>query len=102
MAAKIRKGDKVIVLTGRDKGRTGEVIKVHAEEGARARARRQHDQAPHEADARTQQGGIVTKEAPIHMSNVALVDPKTASRRASDSRFMDGRQEVRFAKKSGE
>ena len=76
MTAKIRKGDRVVVTTGRDKGKKGEVLKVFTEGKPRAGVRRQYRQAPSAPDAKTQ-GGIVNKEAPIHLSNLAHVDPKT-------------------------
>ncbi|MFL0693795.1 MAG: 50S ribosomal protein L24 [Agrobacterium tumefaciens] len=99
---KIRKGDKVVVLAGKDKGRTGEVVQVMPKED-RAVVRgvnmivKRH-QTP---DRRPQEGGIIRKEAPIHLSNIAIVDPRTASRPASVSRSVDGKK-VRVAKRSGE
>jgi large subunit ribosomal protein L24 len=102
MAAKIKKGDKVIVLTGKDKGRTGEVLKAFPDEnrvlvsGVNIAAR--HTK-PSQADP---QGGIKRKEAKIHVSNVAHVDPKDG--KATRVGFKDdgkGRK-VRFAKRSGE
>ena len=85
MAAKIKKGDTVVVLAGKRQGPQGEVIKVRPRRRPRAGARRQHGQAPSAPDA-THEGGIIAKEAPIHMSNVALADPKDGSRPASASR----------------
>ena len=75
MAAKIRKGDRVIVLTGRDKGRTGEVIEVRREDG-RALVRGVNVVKRHQKQSAAAEGGIVSKEAPIHLSNIALADPK--------------------------
>ena len=75
MAAKIRKGDKVVVLTGRDKGRTGEVIEVRPAEG-RALVRGVNMVKRHQKQTAQQEGGIISKEAPIHLSNLALADPK--------------------------
>ena len=75
MAAKIRKGDKVVVLTGRDKGRTGEVIEVRPAEG-RALVRGVNMVKRHQRQTAQQEGGIISKEAPIHLSNMAIADPK--------------------------
>ena len=75
MAAKIRKGDKVVVLTGRDKGRTGEVIEVRPDE-SRALVRGVNMVKRHQKQTAQQEGGIISKEAPIHLSNLALADPK--------------------------
>jgi large subunit ribosomal protein L24 len=75
MAAKIRKGDKVVVLTGRDKGRTGEVIEVRPTD-SRVLVRGVNIVARHQRQTAAQQGGIIRKEAPIHISNVAIADPK--------------------------
>ena len=101
MAAKIRKGDKVFVLTGRDKGRSGEVIEVRPTEN-RALVRGINMVKRHQRQTQTQQAGIVTKEAPINLSNIALVDPKSGkATRVGTKTLGDGRK-VRFAKKSGE
>ncbi len=101
MAAKIKKGDRVIVLTGRDKGRQGEVIRVFPKE-ERVLVQglnlvKRHTR-PTQVDP---QGGIKTKEAPLHISNVAFVDPKTGGPTRVGFR-MDGDKKVRVAKKSGE
>ena len=102
MAAKIKKGDKVVVLTGKDKGRTGEVIKAFPDEnrvvvqGINIHAR--HTK-PSQADP---QGGIKRTEAPIHVSNVAHVDPRDGkATRIGFKTDKEGRK-VRFAKRSGE
>ena len=104
MAAKIRKGDKVIVLAGRDKGRTGEVISVRPADGPRSGARRQHGQAP-PAQTAQQEGGIISKEGPdASVQSGAGRSRRTASRPALDSRFVgegETRKKVRFAKRSG-
>jgi large subunit ribosomal protein L24 len=101
MAAKIKKGDKVIVLTGRDKGRQGEVVRVWPKEGrlvvSGLNLVKRHTR-PSQADP---QGGIKTKEAPLHISNVAFVDPKTGEPTRVGFR-MEGEKKVRYAKKSGE
>jgi len=99
MAAKIRKGDTVVVLTGRDKGRTGEVIEVRPAEG-RALVRGVNMVKRHQRQSATQEGGIVSKEATIHLSNVALLDPK--DKKPTRVGFkMVGDKKVRFAKRSG-
>ena len=100
MAAKIRKGDKVVVITGRDKGRSGEVIEVRPSRGPRAGARHPHGQAPPEADRRTQEGGIVAKESSVHLSNLALADPKDGKPTRVGFKIV-GDKKVRFAKRSG-
>jgi len=103
MAAKIRKGDKVIVLTGRDKGRTGEVIAVHPAE-ARALVRGIHMVKRHQRQSAQQEGGIISKESPIHLSNLALADPKDGKPTRVGFKFVgegDNRKKVRFAKRSG-
>ena len=101
MSAKIRKGDRVIVTTGRDKGRKGEVLKVYPK-GARALVSGVNTVKRHQRQTPRQQGGIITKEAPIHLSNLAHVDPKTGeATRVGFKSLGDGRK-VRFAKKSGE
>ena len=103
MAAKIRKGDKVIVLSGRDKGRTGEVFEVHPDEG-KALVRGINMVKRHQKQTQAQEGGIISKEAPIHLSNVALADPKDGKPTRVGFKFEgkgDDRKKVRFAKRSG-
>ena len=75
MAAKIRKGDKVVVLTGRDKGRTGEVIEVRPIED-RALVRGINMVKRHQTQTAQQEGGIISKESTVHLSNLAVADPK--------------------------
>ena len=97
---KIRKGDKVVVLAGRDKGRTGEVLKVMPKEN-RALVSGVNLVRRHQAQSARQEGGIITKEAPIHLSNLAIVDkdgkPTSVRFKVTD----DGRK-VRIAARSGE
>jgi large subunit ribosomal protein L24 len=101
MPAKIKKGDKVIVTTGRDKGKKGEVIKMMAEEG-RALVSGVNMVKRHTKQSQKAQGGIVQKESPVHLSNLMHVDPKDGSAtRIGWKELNDGRK-VRFAKKSGE
>ena len=75
MAAKIRKGDKVVVLTGRDKGRTGEVIEVRRDQD-RALVRGVNMVKRHQRQTAQQEGGIISKESSVHLSNLAVADPK--------------------------
>jgi large subunit ribosomal protein L24 len=100
MAAKIKKGDTVVVLAGRDKGKTGEVVQSIPTE-SRVVVRGINIVKRHQRPTQTSAGGIETKEAPIHVSNVALADPKTGE--ATRVGFkMEGDRKVRVAKKSGE
>jgi len=99
MAAKIRKGDKVVVLTGRDKGRTGEVIEVRPTEG-RAVVRGVNMVKRHQRQSATQEGGIVSKEATVHLSNIAVADPKDGKPTRVGFKMV-GDKKVRFAKRSG-
>lgn len=100
MAAKIKKGDKVVVLAGRDKGKTGEVLRVIPKE-TRAVVAGVNTVQRHQKQTANQEGGIIAKSAPIHLSNIALVDPSDdkATRVGFDMR--DGKK-VRVAKRSGE
>jgi len=103
MAAKIRKGDTVIVIAGRDKGRTGEVIEMRRDEG-RVLIRGINVVKRHQRQTASQEGGIISKEAPIHLSNVALADPKDGKPTRVGFKFVgkgDDRKKVRFAKRSG-
>jgi large subunit ribosomal protein L24 len=103
MAAKIRKGDKVIVLTGRDQGRTGEVIEVRPAE-ARALVRGVNLVKRHQKQSANQEGGIISKEAPVHVSNLALADPKDGKPTRIGFKFVGegrDRKKIRFAKRSG-
>ena len=103
MAAKIRKGDKVIILTGRDKGRTGEVIEVRPDED-RALVRGVNMVKRHQRQSPTQEGGIISKEGPVHLSNLALADPKDGNPTRVGFKFVGegrDRKKLRFAKRSG-
>jgi large subunit ribosomal protein L24 len=101
MAAKIKKSDRVVVLAGKDKGREGQVVQVLPKEGrlvvSGVNMVKRHTR-PSQADP---QGGIRHKEASLHISNVALVDPKTGEPTRVGFRI-EGGKKVRFAKKSGE
>jgi large subunit ribosomal protein L24 len=103
MAAKIRKGDKVIVLTGRDKGRTGEVVEVRPAD-ARAIVRGVNMVKRHQRQTAQQEGGIISKESTIHLSNLAIADPKDGKPTRIGFKFVgegDARKKVRVAKRSG-
>ena len=103
MAAKIKKGDKVIVLTGRDKNRTGEVVEVHPADG-RALVRGVNMVKRHQKQTAQQEGGIISKEAAVHLSNLALADPKDGRPTRIGFKFVgegDNRRKVRVAKRSG-
>jgi large subunit ribosomal protein L24 len=97
----IKKGDKVIVTAGRDKGKKGEVLKVFVKED-RALVQGVHVVKRHQRQTQTQQGGIVNKEAPIHLSNLAHVDPKSGNATRIGFKTLNDGRKVRFAKKSGE
>jgi large subunit ribosomal protein L24 len=104
MAAKIKKGDTVIVIAGRDKGRSGEVIEVRRGE-SRALVRGVNIVKRHQRQDATHEGGIISKEAPIHLSNIALADPKDKKKTTRVGfKFIgsgDNRKKVRVAKRSG-
>jgi large subunit ribosomal protein L24 len=100
MAAKIKKGDKVIVLTGRDKGRSGEVIEVRPTEN-RALVRGINMVKRHQRQTAQQEGGIISKEAPVHLSNIALADPKDGKPTRVGFKLLAGGKKVRVAKRSG-
>ena len=103
MAARIRKGDKVVVLSGRDKGRTGEVIEVRPEQD-RALVRGVNMVKRHQKQTAQQAGGIISKEASIHLSNVALADPKDGKPTRVSFKTVgkgDDQKLVRVAKRSG-
>jgi large subunit ribosomal protein L24 len=101
MPAKIRKGDRVIVTAGRDKGKKGEVIRMMADE-TRALVSGVNMVKKHQKQTQKAQGGIVSKESPVHLSNLSHVDPKDGTAtRIGWKELNDGRK-VRFAKKSGE
>ena len=101
MAARIRKGDKVVILSGRDKGRSGEVIEVNPR-AERALVRGINMVKRHQKQSAQQEGGIITKEASIHLSNLAHEDPKDGKpTRIGFKLLADGRK-VRIARRSGE
>jgi large subunit ribosomal protein L24 len=101
MAAKIKKGDKVVVLAGRDKGRNGEVLRViPAEE--RAIVRGVNMVKRHQRQSANQEGGIISKEATIHLSNLAIADPKDGKASRVGFKVLDDGRKVRVAKRSGD
>ncbi|MSP82785.1 MAG: 50S ribosomal protein L24 [Alphaproteobacteria bacterium] len=99
---KIKKGDRVVVVTGRDRGRQGEVLRVLRAE-SRVLVQGVNMVKRHtKPNARTGGGGIVEKEAPIHISNVACIDPQSSRPTRVGYRFLEDGRKVRFAKRSGE
>ena len=98
---KIRKGDHVIVVAGRDKGKHGEVIEMMPKEN-RALVRGVNVVRRHQKQTASQEGGIVSKEAPIHLSNLALEDPKDGKPTRIGFKFLEDGKKLRFAKRSGE
>ena len=103
MAAKIRKGDKVVVLSGRDKGRTGEVVEVRPDQD-RALVRGVNMVKRHQRQTAQQEGGIISKELPVHLSNIAIADPKDGKPTRIGFKFVgtgDDRRKVRVARRSG-
>ena len=101
MAAKIKKGDRVIVTTGRDKGKKGEVMKVFPKEN-RALISGVNVVKRHQRQSQKEQGGIVTKELPVQLSNLAHIDPKSGDATRVGWKVLGDGRRVRFAKKSGE
>ena len=101
MAAKIKKGDKVVVLTGRDRGKTGEVLTVMPKE-ERALVRGVNMLKRHQRQTASQEGGIISKEGTIDLSNLALSDPRDGKPTRVGFRILDDGRKVRFAKSSGE
>ncbi|WP_349368462.1 50S ribosomal protein L24 [Salinarimonas sp.] len=101
MAAKIKKGDQVVVLTGRDKGKSGEVVRVMPKE-TRALVRGVNLVKRHQRQTAQQEGGIVNKEAPVHLSNLAVRDPKDGKPTRVGFKILDDGRKVRFAKRSGD
>jgi len=100
MAAKLRKGDKVIVLCGKDKGREGEISKM-IPKANKAIVAGINSYVRHQKPTQTNQGGRVPVDMPIELSNLALVDPKEGGATRVGFKF-EGDKKVRYAKKSGE
>ena len=101
MAAKIKKGDRVVVLTGRDSGRTGEVVQVMPKD-EKALVRGVNMVKRHQKQSMNQEGGIISKEAPIHLSNLALADPKDGKPTRVGFRVLEDGRKVRIAKRYGD
>jgi large subunit ribosomal protein L24 len=98
---KIKKGDHVVMLTGRDKGKKGEVLKVMPAEN-RAIVKGVAMVRRHQRQTASQEGGIINKEAPVHISNIALEDPKDGKPTRVGHKFLKDGRKVRFARRSGE
>lgn len=98
---KVKKGDRVMVLTGRDKGVTGEILKMLPDE-ARCIVQGVNMVSRHQRPTPTGEGGIIRKEASIHVSNVAHVDPADPSRPTRVGYRIDGERKVRVARRSGD
>jgi large subunit ribosomal protein L24 len=98
---KIKKGDKVVVIAGRDKGKTGEVLRVVPAD-SRVVVQGVNVVKRHTRPAMGNPGGIVEKEGAIHVSNVAHIDPKSSKPTRVGYRTLDDGRKVRFAKRSGE
>lgn len=98
---KIKKGDEVIVVTGKNKGKKGKVLKVFPEQN-RAIVSGVNIARKHVKPSKTSEGGIVSKELSIHISNVAHIDPKTDTSTKISFKFLEDGSKVRIAKKSGE
>jgi large subunit ribosomal protein L24 len=101
MTAKVKKGDRVVVTTGRDKGKKGEVLKVFPKED-RALVSGVNVVKRHQRQTPKLQGGIVNKESPIQLSNIAHIDPRSGEPTRVGFKVLGDGRKVRFAKKSGE
>jgi large subunit ribosomal protein L24 len=101
MAAKIKKGDRVVVMAGRDKGKTGEVRQVMPVEG-RAIVAGVNMVRRHTKPSAQTEGGILSKESPIHLSNLAIADPKSGKPTRVGFKILDDGRKVRVAKRSGD
>ena len=101
MAAKIKKGDNVVVTTGRDKGRSGEVLQVIPKE-ERAVVRGINLVKRHQRQTAQQEAGIISKEATIHLSNLAFADPRDGKPTRVGFKILEDGRKVRFAKRSGD
>ena len=101
MAAKLKKGDRVVVLNGRDKGKQGDILRVMPKDG-RAVVSGINMVIRHTRQSQTAQGGRISKEASVDLSNIALADPKDGSPTRVGFKFLEDGTKVRYAKKSGE
>jgi large subunit ribosomal protein L24 len=100
-SSKIKKGDAVVVLAGRDKGKRGEVIEVRPKED-RALVRGVNMVRRHQRQTQAQEGGIISKESPIQLSNLAIEDPKDGKPSRVGFKILADGKKVRIAKRSGE
>ena len=98
---KIKKGDNVVVLTGRDKGKTGSVLRALPTEN-KVVVQGVNVAKRHTRQSATTQGGIVEKEMPIHVSNIAFIDPKSNKPTRVGFKTLDDKTKVRIARRSGE
>ncbi|QGZ33881.1 50S ribosomal protein L24 [Stappia indica] len=101
MAAKIKKGDTVVVLTGRDKGKTGEIVRMLPDDN-KAVVRGVNVVRRHQRQTAQSEGGIVSKELPVHVSNLALADPKDGKPTRVGFQIKEDGTKVRVAKRSGD
>ena len=101
MAAKIKKGDRVVVITGRDKGKSGEVLEVRPDAG-RAVVRGVAMIKKHQRQTQNQTGGIISKEGTINLSNLAVADPKDGKPTRVGFKTLEDGRKIRFAKRSGD
>ncbi len=98
---RLRKGDEVVVISGRDKGKTGSILRVLSSQD-RVIVDGINMVKRHTRPSQAQPGGIIDKEAPIHISNVAIADPKDGSATRIGYKFLEDGRKVRFSKRSGE
>jgi len=98
---KFKKGDRVVIMTGRDKGKQGEILEMMPKEN-RALVRGVNIVRRHQRQSANQEGGIISKEAPINLSNLAHEDPNDGKPTRVGFKFLDDGRKVRFAKRSGE
>jgi large subunit ribosomal protein L24 len=101
MAARIRKGDKVVVIAGKDKGKRGEVIRVNPGED-NAVVRGVNVAKRHQKQTAQQQRGIIAREMPVHLSNLAIEDPRDGKPTRIGFKVVEGGRKVRYAKRSGD
>ncbi len=98
---KVKKGDHAVILTGRDKGKRGEIVKVLPAQ-SKVVIQGINLVRRHQKQSASQEGGIISKEAPIHVSNIAIEDPKDGEPTRVGYKILDDGRKVRFAKRSGE
>ena len=104
MAAKIKKGDSVIILSGKDKGKTGKILKIlkNKDKQDKAIVEGANIVKKHTKQSATQTGGIESIEMPMFLSKLSLLDPKTSKPSRVGFKFLKDGKKVRFSKKSGE